>query len=198
MEINPISSGMFIAGKQIYQADFTEISKDKDLFADSSYLKQLLSPNVPKAADSQINSINIEPGETRNIGNIDGIPLNICFDSYGMNTSFAAMVNVNEPANSPRNQLAADIFYSRTPEQIARAGAITSRFQLLYDVANGSMSINDFNEINWGKDTLSTTQLLKSLGIDTSKPFSFNGKSFYLDDQGDLHALLGSSPLNIL
>ena len=146
----------------------------------------------------QTNSINIKPGEIKNIGSIDGSPLNISFDSNGMSsTSFAIMINVNDPVNCPRNQLALKVLHSHTPAQRDKAGSISSRFQFLYSVANGSMSVNQYNATDLGQDTMSTSEFLTSLGIDVTKPFSFNGKNFFLDDQGDLHALLPVGQLNV-
>jgi len=176
------------------QSDFqVKPTKTDDQFK----LSKILSPNVPKAADPQTNSINIKPGEIKNIGSVDGSPLNISFDSYGTNTIFGISIRADEPTDSPRNQLALEAFNSHTPVQSDKAGSISSRFQFLYSVANGSMSVNQYNATDLGQNTMSTSELLTSLGIDVTKSFSFNGNSFSLDGQGGLHALLPASQLNI-
>lgn len=196
--INSLSSQVLIPNKINYSKDnFAVKSSDTQESSDLTNISRILSPNVPKAADSQTNSINIKPGEIKNIGSVDGSPLNISLDSDGMNTSFGMTVDPNEPVDSPRNKFALDVFNSHTTAQRDKAGSISNRFRFLYSVANGSMSVNEYNATDLGKDTMSTSELLTSLGIDVSKSFSFNGKSFSLDAQGDLHALLPASPLNV-
>ena len=198
MKINSLSSRVLIQNKTKYSRNIFEIkSSATQDSSELSNLKKLIFPNVSKVADHQTNSINIKPGEIKNIGTVEGSPLNVCFNSDGMNTSFEAMVSANEPLDSPRNQLALDIFNSHTTAQRDKAGSISSRFQLLYSVANGSMSVNEYNSTDWGQNTISTSQLLISLGIDVTKPFSFNGNSFSLDGQGKLHAL-PASQLNLV
>ena len=188
-------SSILISNKNNYlQSD----SKVKLTKADDQFeLSKILSPNVPKASDSQTNSINIKPGEIKNIGSVDGSPLNISFDSYGMNTSFGITINKNDPIDSPRTQFALDVFNKHTAAQRYKAGSIISRFQSLYSVADGSMSVKQYNEADFGPDTMSTSELLTSLGIDVSKSFSFNGKGFSLDSEGNLHALLPANQYNV-
>jgi len=199
LKINSLYPQVLIPNKINYSKDdYTNKSNDTQDLSEISKLKRLISPNVPKAADPQTNSINIKPGEIKNIGSVDGYPLNISFDSSGMSsTSFAIMINANDPIDSPRSQLALKVFNSHTPLQRDKAGLISSRFQFLFSVANGSMSVNQYNSTDLGQNAMSTSELLTSLGIDVSKSFSFNGKSFSLDGQGDLHAVLPASPLNV-
>ncbi|WP_425804813.1 hypothetical protein ACHOLT_00180 [Desulfitobacterium sp. Sab5] len=198
MKINSLSSQVLTPNKINYSNsnDFAIKSSDTSNTQDSSLLskmKQLVSSNAPKAADSQTNSINIKPGEIKNIGSVDGYPLNISIDADGMvSTSFAPMLRSDESGNSPTNMLASEIYNSHSIAQQEKAASIANRFNLLYSVANGSMSVNQYNETGLG----STSELLTSLGIDVSKSFSFNGKSFSLDGQGNLHALLLASQLN--
>lgn len=78
-----------------------------------------------------------------------------------------------------------------------KANSIIGRFQMLYSVANGSMSVDQYNATDLGGNTISTSELLKSLGIDISKSFSFNGKWFSLDAQGNLQASMTASRLNV-
>jgi len=159
-------------------------------------MKQLISPNAPKAADPQTNSINIKTGEIKNIGNVDGSPLNISFDADGMaSTSFSIPIHDATPGTTatPEQMFAADVFYGHSAAQQEKASLIANRFKLLYSVAKGSISVNQYNETGLG----STSELLTSLGIDVSKSFSFNGKSFSLDGQGNLHAVLPANPLNV-
>jgi len=196
--INSLSSQVLIPNKINYSKDnFAVKSSDTQESSDLTNISRILSPNVPKAADPQTNSINIKPGEIKNIGSVDGSPLNISLDSDGINTSFGIGIYANEPIDSPRSKLALDVFKNHTPTQRDQAGSISNRFRFLYSVANGSMSVNEYNATDLGQDTMSTSKLLTSLGIDVSKSFSFNGKSFSLDAQGDLHAVLPASPLNV-
>ncbi|NBJ16720.1 MAG: hypothetical protein FNP40_14395 [Dehalobacter sp. 4CP] len=155
--------------------------------------KMALSSNVASVVDSQTNSINIFTGEIKNIGNIDGIPLNIWFDSNGMNNSFSPMVNANEPLDSPNNKYALEFFEKHTSSQNKEASSLCTRFNFLYQVANGNMSIAQYNELKDISGTVSTSQLLTSLGIDVSKLFSFNGKQYTLDENGNLHAVIPSN-----
>lgn len=199
LKINSCSSQVLIPNRINYSKDnFTIKSSNTQDLSELSKMKQLISPNVSNAANSQTNSINIKHGEIKKIGTVDGSPLNICFNSEGMNTSFGAMVNANEPLDSPSNKFALDIFNSHTPSQREKAGYISSRFETLFSVANGSMSVKQYNETDLGHNTMSTSELLTSLGIDITKSFSFNGKSFSLDDQGDLHTLLPASELYVI
>jgi len=166
-----------------------------------SKMRQLISDNAPKVADQQTNSINIKTGEVKNIGSVDGTPLNVSFDpSNGMmSTSFSIPIGpiISGTTATPEQQFAANAASSHTRAQIDKAGSICNRFRFLYSVANGSMSVNQYNAIDLGQNTMSTSELLTSLGIDVNKSFSFNGNGFSLDDQGDLHALLSASPLNV-
>jgi len=204
LKINSLSSQVLIPNKINYSKDnFAIKSGDTTDTQDSSELtkmKQLVSSNAPKAADPQTNSINIKPGEIKNIGSVDGSPLNISFDADGMaSTSFSMPIHHGVPGTTvtPEDQYAGDVFYSHSAAQHTKADSIVDRFKLLYSVANGSMSVNQYNETGLGEKTMSTSELVTSLGIDSTKPFSFNGNSFSLDSQGDLHALLPASPLNV-
>ncbi|AFQ45981.1 hypothetical protein [Desulfosporosinus meridiei] len=94
-------------------------------------------------------------------------------------TSFSMTITDKEPIDSPRNKLATDVYFSYSPAQQEKAGLMANRFRLHYSVANGSISVNQYNETDLG----STSELLTSLGINVSKSFSFNGKSFSLDAQ---------------
>ena len=98
---------------------------------------------------------------------------------------------------TPEDQFAGEVSLSHSGAQRIKADSIVSRFKLLNSVANGSMSVNQYNSTDLGQGSMSTSELLTSLGIDASKSFSFNGNSFSLDSQGDLHALLPASPLNV-
>lgn len=196
MKINSFSSSIFIPNKNNYSVDNSQVQTSNDQ-SELLKMEQLISPNVSKVADQQTNSINIKPGEIKNIGSVDGSPLNISFNSDGMNTSFGIMIHENEPADSPWNRFAFKVFNSHTPAQRDKAGSISTRFQFLYSLANGSMSVNQYNATDLGQNTMSTSELLTSLGIDVTKSFSFNGNSFSLDAQGDLHALLPASQLNV-
>ena len=202
MIINSLSSQVLISNKSNYSKNNYEIkpSDTKDSL-ELSKMRQLISDNAPKVADQQTNSINIKLGEVKNIGSVDGSPLNVSFDpSNGMmSTSFSIMLDGTKCVGSatPEQLAIADVVYSHTRAQIDTANSIVSRFQLLNSVANGTMSVNQYNATNLGQGTMSTSELLTSLGIDVSKSFSFNGKSFSLDAQGDLHALLPTSQLNV-
>ena len=203
LKINSLSSQVLIPNKINYSKDnFAIKSSDTTDTQDSSELskmKQLISPNAPTAADQQTNSINIKPGEIKNIGSVDGSPLNISFDANGM-TSTSFSIPIIGPcigSITPEQQYAADVYYGHTSAAHDKAGSISNRFGFLYSVANGSMSVNQYNATDLGQNTMSTSGLLTSLGIDVTKPFSFNGNSFSLDSQGDLHALLPTSPLNV-
>lgn len=169
-------------------------TKDNNLIqvnkVQSEISKMILSSDVASAINSQSNSINIQPGEVKNIGNVHGSPLNISFDSYGMNTSFGIAINANDPIDSPRTQLALEVFNKYTSSQRGKAGSISSRFGLLYQVANGSMSVDQYNATDLGQSTLPTSELLTSLGIDITKPFTFNGTAFSLDSQGNLSSFI--------
>jgi len=205
LKINSLSSQVLIPNKINYsKGNFAIKSSDPTDTQDSSELskmKQLISSNAPKAADPQNNSINIKTGEIKNIGSVDGSPLNISFDADGM-TSTSFSIPIPGPAitghtATPEQQFAASVYYGHSAAQHRKADSIVDRFKLLDSVANGAMSINQYNATGLGDKTMSTSELLTSLGIDSSKPFSFNGNSFSLDSQGDLHALLPTSPLNV-
>lgn len=204
LKIDSLSSQVLIPNKINYSNDnFAIKSSDTSNTQDSSELskmKQLVSSNAPKAADPQTNSINIKTGEIKNIGSVDGSPLNISFDANGMtSTSFSIPIHASAPGTTatPEQLFAASVYYGHSPAQHTKADSIVDRFKLLYSVANGSMSVNQYNATGLGQNTMSTSELLTSLGIDVSKSFSFNGKSFSLDAQGNLHALLPASQLNV-
>lgn len=189
MKINPFSTSGSLwiddkKNKNLQDTYSVQASKKIELS------KMPLSSNAPNAANPQTNSINIKPGEIKNIGSVDGFPLNISIDSDSINTSFSSQVNAYEPLDSPRNQLALELFEKHSSSQRDKAGSISSRFGILYQVANGSMSVSDYNSLKQIPGTISTSQLLTSLGIDVSKPFSFNGRSFSLDSEGNLHTLV--------
>lgn len=186
---NPFSINSLIYKKETGNSskiDFVPTKNSKN----NEPLERLLSLNAPKVTNPITNSIDIKHGETRNLGYIDGNPLNVYFDSYGINTSFDVMINANEPINSSRTQLSFMIFNKYSPTQKAKAGSITSRFEYLYKVADGAMSVKDYNSLNLGKEVISTKELLTTIGIDITKPFTFNDKSFFLDPDGELHAFL--------
>ena len=199
--INSLSSQVLIPNKINYsKGNFAIKSSDPTDTQDSSELskmKQLVSSNAPKAADPQTNSINIKPGEIKNIGSVEGSPLNISFDADGMaSTSFSIRIHSSVGTATPEDLFAGEVYYSHTPAQHTEADSIVNRFKLLNSVANGSMSVNQYNATNLDQ-TVSTSELLTSLGINATKPFSFNGNGFSLDDQGGLHALLPASQFNI-
>lgn len=201
MKINNFSSSSILSSnKNNYLQSNSQIQTSKNQSSNTqlklSKMEQILSPIVPSITDQKTNSLNIEPGEIKNIGNVDGLPLNVNFDSYGMNTSFGMTINRNEPIDSDRNKFALLIFNRYTSAQQNKASSILGRFKLLYSLANGDMSVDQYNQTNSGQ-YISTSELLTSLGIDVSKSFSFNGKSFTLDAQGNLHALLRTNQLNI-
>ncbi len=205
LKINSLSFQVLTPNKTNYsKGNFAIKSSDTTDTQDSSELskmKQLISSNAPKAADPQTNSINIKTGEIKNIGSVDGSPLNISFDAEGTcSTSFLIPIPgpiIPGTTATPEQQFAANAASSHTRAQIDTANSMVSRFQLLNSVANGAMSVNQYNATGLGDKTMSTSELLTSLGIDSSKPFSFNGNSFSLDSQGDLHALLPASQLNV-
>ncbi|WP_140417712.1 hypothetical protein [Desulfosporosinus sp. FKA] len=200
LKINSLSSRQSLVPNMINKSNLDNNFEVES--QDSSELlkmKQLVYSDAPKAANSQTNSINIKPGEIKNIGNIEGYPLNISFDANGMmSTSFSIPIHSSVGAVTPEDMFAANVASSYTPAQINKANSIVSRFQLLNSVANGTMSVNQYNSTDFGQNTMSTSELLTSLGIDVSKSFSFNGKSFYLDNQGNLHASLPASQLNAI
>ncbi|MCO1600953.1 hypothetical protein [Desulfosporosinus nitroreducens] len=86
MKINSLSSQVLILNKINYSNsnDYGAVksSNTQDSFL-LSKMKQLVSGKAQNAADPQTNSINIKPGEIKNIGSIDGSPLNISFDADG-------------------------------------------------------------------------------------------------------------------
>lgn len=194
MRINSVSSSTMIPNSLHGNS---QVKANNDLF-ELSKIDQLMSSNNSTVADQKTNSISIKPGEIKNIGSVDGSPLNICFNSDGsMNTSFGIMINENDPIDCPRDQIALKISKSYTSSQMDKANSIIGRFQMLYSVANGSMSVAQYNAKDFGGNTISTSKLLKSLGIDVSKSFSFNGKWFSLDAQGNLQASMTASRLNV-
>lgn len=201
MKINNFSSGILTPNKNNYSQGNSRFQTSKSQSSNDQFelskMEQILSPNIPSVTDPKTNSLNFKPDEIKNIGNVDGLPLNVSFDSYGMNTSFGITINKNDTIDSPRTQFALDVFNRHTAAQRYKAGSIISRFQSLYLVADGSMSVKQYNEADFGPDTISTSELLTSLGIDVSKSFSFNGKSFSLDSEGNLHALLSASQYNV-
>lgn len=204
MKINNFSSGILISNKNNYAQENSQIQTSKSQTSNNQFelskMDQILSPNVPSVADPKTNSLNIKPGEIKNIGKIDGFPLNISFDSYGMNTSFAIPINRDDPVDCDRTRLADLIMNKYTPAQQDKASLIEGRFKLLYSVANGGMSVDQYNQTSseqYNSTYISTSELLTSLSIDASKPFAFNGKSFSLDAGGNLHALLPTNQLNI-
>ena len=182
--------------KNSYSKGSFEISStDNKNDVDLSEEVQILSSNAPKAVDQQANSINFRPGETKNIGTVDGYPLNLRLNSNGVwASSFQIPIHQTQGSATPEQEFAAEVFYSHSSDQQNRASSIMGGFQELYQVANGSMSVNQYNETNKEKN-ISVSGLLTSLGINISKSFSFNGKTFSLDSQGNLHALLPSNPL---
>jgi len=201
LKINSLSSQVLIPNKTNYSQDnFAIKSNDTQDSSELSKMKQLISPNIPKAANPQTNSINIKTGEIKNIGSVDGSSLNISFDTDGMaSTSFSIpIIGPCVGSATPEQMFAADVFYGHSAAQHTKADSIVDRFKLLYSVANGSMSVNQYNATGLGEKTMSTSELLTSFGIDVSKSFSFNGKSFSLDVQGNLHALLPTSQLNVI
>lgn len=206
MKIDSLSSQVLIPNIINYSNsndNFSVGCSDTSNTQDSSELskmKLLVSSNAPNAADPQTNSINIKPGEIKNIGSVDGSPLNISFDADGTtSTSFSMPIPAPTPGSTatPYDLFAASVYYGHSTAQQDTASSIVSRFKLLNSVANGAMSVNQYNATDLGSNTMSTAELLTSLGIDVSKSFSFNGKSFSLDAQGNLHALLPASSLNV-
>lgn len=204
VKINNFSSGILISNKNYYSQENFQIQTSKSQSSNNQFklskMDQILSPDVPSIADPKTNSLNIKPGEIKNIGKVDGFPLNISFDSYGMNTSFSIPINRDDPVDCDRTKFAFLILNRYTPAQQDKASLITGRFRLLYSVANGDMSVDQYNQTNseqYNSTYISTSELLTSLGIDGLKPFTFNGKSFSLDTDGNLHALLPTNQLNI-
>jgi hypothetical protein len=170
---------------------------DDDL-TELAQLSSIGDANHPAAADSLTNSIRIQPGEVKNIGSVGGYPLNVYYDADGnLNTSFAIMINVNDPTDSPRNQLALSLQGRYTAAQMQEAESLIWKFQMLHCVDNGTFSVENYNAASLSQGGLSTPDFLTSLGIDVSKPFSFNGKSFTLDAQGNLQAAMTASRLTV-
>lgn len=200
MKVNNFSSSTLITNNNNYSQGYSQIQTRNNQSSNNQFelskMERILSPNVPSVTDRKTNNLNIKSGEIKNIGNVDGLPLNVSFDSYGMNTSFGITINRNDPIDSDRNKFALLILNRYTQAQQNKASSIIGRFKLLYSVANGDMSVDQYNQTNSGQ-YISTSELLTSLGIDASKPFAFNGKSFSLDTDGNLHALLPTNQLNI-
>lgn len=204
MKINNFSPRMLILNKNNYPQDQQSYSliqtsneQTSNNQSELSNIEQILSPNVPSIADQSTNSLNIKSGEIKNIGEVDGLPVNVSLDSYGMNTSFGITINSKDPVDSDRTKFALLISNRYTQAQQDKANSIITRFEFLYGVANGDISVNLYNQTNDLGQYVSTSELLTSLGIDASKPFTFNGKSFSLDTNGNLHSLLQTNQLNI-
>ena len=105
MKIDSLSSQVLIPNKITYSKDNfsikSSISSNKQDSSELSKMKQLVPSNAPKAADPQTNSINIKTGEIKNIGSVDGSPLNISFDADGMaSTSFSIPIHVSAPGTT--------------------------------------------------------------------------------------------------
>lgn len=198
MKISDLTSARVISNNNRLQSNSQQYEKSqiKNLKSASKW-EQLQSSDLSNVADPNTNSLNIKEGEMKNIGTVDGIPLNIFFDSYGMNTNFSTAIHRDDPVNSDRNRFAFLLLDKYTTAQRAKADSLSSRFQMLYSVAKGDISVKQYNETDLGRGVVSTAEFLTSLGIDASKPFSFNNKSFVLDSEGSLHNLLQSSEVSL-
>lgn len=109
-KINHLNSNNNFAVGSIDTQDSTLLSK----------MKLLVSGNAPKAAVPQTNSINIKPGEIKNIGSVDGSPLNISFDANGMvSTSFVIPISNAVPGTTatPEQMFAASVYNSHSDAQ---------------------------------------------------------------------------------
>ncbi|AFM00955.1 hypothetical protein Desde_2635 [Desulfitobacterium dehalogenans ATCC 51507] len=199
MKINDLTSARVISNNNRLQSNSQqyETLQINKISNQPPKWEQLQSTDLPNVADPNTNSINIKEGEMKNIGTVDGIPLNIFFDSYGINTNFSTAIHRDDPVNSDRNRFAFLLLDKYTTAQRAKADSLSGRFQMLYSVAKGDISAKQYNETDLGRGVVSTAEFLTSLGIDVLKPFSFNNKSFVLDSKGSLHALLPSSQLSL-
>ena len=146
---------------------------------------QKVVPSEKTFSMNKNQSINLLPGQTLNLGTINGQPFNVSlFQDGSYKWSGTYILKAHEETKVTEEEIAAArMIQSYTQEGYYKGQRISSTIDSLYLLANNKMSIDNFNyKMRLCNDPqYGVKKVLEYLGIDAAKPFSINGRKFILD-----------------
>ncbi|KOS66972.1 hypothetical protein AEA09_15855 [Lysinibacillus contaminans] len=171
------------------QADI-ELSRKKhaEFIQSSNAILQGTTPT--QLVDTQTNSMTIENGVHYSLGKVNGKPLNgTPLTGGGFNSNFSLMLycppgSAGTPL-TPEQLQSLRIHQSHSIEERQEANKLVGIFMDLVLIADGSFSTENVNDAEFAQNF---PQFAAGIGLDLSKPFYINGKSFEFTN-GELRVL---------
>ncbi|WP_339280883.1 hypothetical protein [Lysinibacillus sp. FSL P2-0066] len=139
--------------------------------------------------NKQTNSINITNGVYYHLGSVNGKPLNgTALTGGGFNSNFSPMIQWTGVGTkvTPEQEAAFRIHQSYSQVERQEANELVAVFMSLSRLAEGKKSVASMNDDVMFKQHF--PKFAEGVGLDLSKPFTINGKSF-MYSKGVLQAL---------
>ena len=139
--------------------------------------------------DKQINSINITSGVYYHLGSVNGKPINgTALTGGAFNSNFSPMIQWTGVGTkvTPEQEAAFRIHQSYSQVERQEANELVAVFMSLSRLAEGKKSVASMNDDVMFKQHF--PKFAEGVGLDLSKPFTINGKSF-MYSKGVLQAL---------
>jgi len=139
--------------------------------------------------DKQTNSINITNGVYYHLGSVNGNPLNgTALTGGGFNSNFSPMIQWTGVGTKVTPEQEAALRIHQSYSQVERQGAneLVAVFMSLSRLAEGKKSVASMNDDAMFMQYF--PKFAKGIGLDLSKPFTINGKSFTYS-QGTLQTI---------
>ncbi|WP_342546609.1 hypothetical protein [Lysinibacillus sp. FSL K6-4013] len=129
--------------------------------------------------NKQTNSINITNGVYYHLGSVNGKPLNgTALTGGGFNSNFSPMIQWTGVGTkvTPEQEAAFRIHQSYSQVERQEANELVAVFMSLSRLAEGKKSVASMNDDVMFKQHF--PKFAEGVGLDLSKPFTINGKSF--------------------
>jgi len=139
--------------------------------------------------DKQTNSINITNGVYYHLGSVNGNPLNgTALTGGGFNSNFSPMIQWTGVGTKVTPEQEAALRIHQSYSQVERQGAneLVAVFMSLSRLAEGKKSVASMNDDAMFMQYFQ--KFAKGIGLDLSKPFTINDKSFTYS-QGTLQTI---------
>lgn len=174
--------------KTYYKQDKIEATRKSYAELVQSYNNIRREINPTKFVNEQTNSIDITNGVYYHLGFVNGKPLNgTLLTGGGFNSNFSPMIwdNPNSNVVTPEQREALKIHRSYSQADRQEANELVAVFMRLARLTDGNAVANANNDKMF---TQHFPKFAEGVGLDLSKPFTINGKSF-MYSKGVLQAL---------
>jgi len=181
---------------KITEVDGTDSKQEKIKASREKYAEFVQSCNAiyqeatpMQLVDKQANSINITNGVYYYLGSVNGKPLNgTALTGGGFNSNFSPMFKESAPGTRLTPEQAASLKRHRSYSQAEHQGAneLVAVFMSFSRLAEGKKSVASMNDDAMFMQHF--PKFAKEIGLDLSKPFTINGKSFTYS-QGTLQTI---------